>query len=70
VDVFAPVLLGAEAETAWPETLLLDSTNFFITNTRTGQRSEAFNVFGLYGYLAGVSDWVGIDGTRTSQPEL
>jgi hypothetical protein len=55
VDVFAPVLLGAEAETAWPETLLLDSTNFFITNTRTRQRSEAFNVFGLYGYPAGAS---------------
>lgn len=49
LDVFAPVLVAAHAETAWPATLLADSTNFFITNSWTGQRDEGFNVFGLYG---------------------
>lgn len=53
MDVFAPVLLRAEAETARPETLLLDSTCFVLTNARSGGRSEAFHIFGLYGYPTG-----------------
>jgi len=53
VDVFAPVLLRAHAATAWPETLLVDQTNFFITNRRTSRKTQGFVVIGMYGYAEG-----------------
>lgn len=53
VDVFAPVLIAAYAETAWPETVLVDSTNFIITNSFNGQSAQAFAIIGFYGYDAG-----------------
>lgn len=53
VDVLAPVLIDAHAETAWPETVLADSTTFFVTNNWTGVTSQAFAVVGTYGYEAG-----------------
>jgi len=52
VDVFAPVLVAAYAESAWPETVLVDSTNFIITNTFNGQSAQAFAIMGFYGYDA------------------
>lgn len=49
-DVLAPVVLEEQAETGWPETLVLDATNFKITNTWTGGTKLAFHVLGAYGY--------------------
>jgi len=53
LDALAPVILDADAETEWPETLVLDSTRFMVTNVRTGTQQLAFNVLGAYGYPAG-----------------
>jgi hypothetical protein len=50
VDVFAPVIVAAYAETSWPETVLIDSTNFIIHNTAMGTSAQAFAVIGAYGY--------------------
>jgi hypothetical protein len=52
LDVFGPPLLAEYAETAWPETLVLDSTRFMVENVRTGTQRLAFNVLGAYGYPA------------------
>jgi hypothetical protein len=52
LDNCAPVVMAEHAETAWPETLVLDSTRFMVTNTWTGAMSLAFNVLGAYGYPA------------------
>lgn len=50
LDALAPVVLAAHEETAWPETVVLDSTRFMVTNVRTGTQQLAFNVLGAYGY--------------------
>jgi len=42
IDVFAPLLVGAHAETSWPETVVIDSTNFIISNVRMGTSKQAF----------------------------
>jgi hypothetical protein len=52
VDALAPVLLADQAETSWPETLVLDSKRFMALNVRTGTQTLAFNVLGAYGYPA------------------
>jgi len=52
VDALAPTIVAAYAETAWPETVVLDSTRFMVTNVRTGNQTLAFNVLGAYGYPA------------------
>jgi hypothetical protein len=52
VDALAPVVLADQAETSWPETLVLDSTRFMALNVRTGTQTLAFNVLGAYGYPA------------------
>ena len=52
LDNCAPVVMAEHAETAWPETLVLDSTRFMVTNTWTGVSFLAFNVLGAYGYPA------------------
>lgn len=53
LDNWAPVVMAEHAESAWPETLVLDSTRFMVTNTWTGLSSSvAFNVLGAYGYPA------------------
>src|SRR5665648_441208 len=44
--------LAENARTTWPETLVLDSTRFLVTNSWTGDTSVAFNVLGAYGYPA------------------
>jgi hypothetical protein len=41
LDTCAPVVMAEHAETAWPETLVLDSTRFMVTNTWTGVSSVA-----------------------------
>lgn len=50
VDAWAPVILAAHAETEWPETLVLDSTEFLWTNSRTGIRRREFAILVAYGY--------------------
>ena len=50
IDVLAPPLVDAHAETSWPETVLVDSTNFIISNTRTGTSKQAFAIVAVYGY--------------------
>jgi len=52
LDLLADVVIAPHAETAWPETLVLDSTRFMVENVRTGTPSLAFNVLGAYGYPA------------------
>lgn len=52
LDALAPVVLADQAETSWPETLVLDSTRFMVENVRTGTQTLAFNVLGAYGYPA------------------
>ena len=52
VDVWAPVVLAALAETEQPETLVLDSTDFHWTNARTKSRRREFAVLVAYGYTA------------------
>lgn len=53
VEVLGPVASAEHRERAWPETVVLDSTNFIVTNTRTGERTQAFTVLAAYGYERG-----------------
>jgi hypothetical protein len=50
---FGPVVCEPRRETGWPETLVLDSTEFVHTDRWTGQRSQLFTVPAAYGYPAG-----------------
>ena len=52
-EVLGPVVAREYAETAWPETVVLDSTWFMVTNRRTGEITKAFSVLGVHGYAAG-----------------
>ena len=52
VDAWAPVVLAAHAETEQPVTLVLDSTDFYWTNARTGTRRREFAILVAYGYTA------------------
>ena len=53
VEVLGPVVSAPYAEQSWPESLVLDSTWFMVTNRRTGGTSLAFQVLGAYGYPLG-----------------
>ena len=53
LDRFGVVLAQAYAETAWPQTLVLDSTEFVWTNQRTGMKEQMFSVLAAWGYPAG-----------------
>jgi hypothetical protein len=50
VEVLAPIVTTPEE--AWPETVVLDSTWFMVTNTWTNTSTRAFCVLGVYGYPA------------------
>ena len=50
---FAPTIIDAHAETTWPQTLVLDSTEFDWTNTATGKRIQLFTVLAAWGYPEG-----------------
>lgn len=50
VDVWAPVIINAFAETDWAETLVLDDTDFRWTNPRTQRPRREFAVLVAYGY--------------------
>lgn len=49
-DAWAPVVLEALAESEQPETLVLDSTDFWWTNAGTGTRRREFAILVAYGY--------------------
>jgi hypothetical protein len=53
VEVLGPVVGAEYAEVEWPETVVLDSTWFTVTNRRTGYNSQAFAVLGVHGYPSG-----------------
>ena len=55
VEVLTPVVAAPHAEVGWPETVVCDSTSFLVTNTRTGVRSLAFSVLGVWGYDTGAA---------------
>ena len=50
VDAWAPAVLDALAETGQPETLVLDSTDFWWTNSSTRTRRREFAILVAYGY--------------------
>ncbi len=50
---FVPVVAKRHAETEWPETIVLDSTEFQDTNVRTGEQRQLFAVLAVWGYPAG-----------------
>lgn len=52
LDAWGPVISAAMAETDQPETLVLDSTDFWWTNARTKARRREFAVLVAYGYPA------------------
>jgi hypothetical protein len=53
LDRFGSVIAGAYEEKAWPETLVLDSTEFGRTNPRGGGPEQLFTVLAAWGYPAG-----------------
>lgn len=50
VDAWAPAVLEKLAETEQPETLVLDSTDFWWTNSSTRTRRREFAILVAYGY--------------------
>lgn len=53
VEVLGPVVAAPFTETVWPETVVVDSTRFMVTNTATGTSSQAFKVLATFGYEQG-----------------
>jgi hypothetical protein len=47
---YGPTVAAAHAETEWPDTLVLDSTEFHHTDSHTGVQSQLFCVLFAYGY--------------------
>ena len=41
LDLLAEIVISPHAEQQWPETLVLDSTSFLVTNPRTGTQTLA-----------------------------
>ncbi|NMM25103.1 MAG: hypothetical protein HHJ11_16760 [Phycicoccus sp.] len=50
---FVPVVAAQHQEKAWPQTIVLDSTEFMDTNSRTSGRRQLFAVLAAWGYAAG-----------------
>lgn len=50
MDVLGGLLVREHAATSWPETTLIDSTNFIINNKRMGTSAQAFAIIAAYGY--------------------
>jgi hypothetical protein len=53
VGRFGPVIAGHYAESAWPESIVVDSTEFDWTNPRTGITEQLFAILAAWGYPAG-----------------
>jgi hypothetical protein len=68
VDAWAPAILASHAETEQPETLVLDSTDFWWTNARTRTRRREFAILVAYGYTGpGTGRIWGIHASPTAQ---
>ena len=52
---YGPIVAAPHAETAWPETVVLDSTRFMYDDARTGARNQLFCVLAAWGYPAGAA---------------
>jgi hypothetical protein len=50
LEQYGPVVSAPHVETAWPDTLVLDSTRFMYTDKVTGITSQLFCVLFAYGY--------------------
>lgn len=50
VEFLGPAAGEQYAETQWPETVVLDSTWFTVTNRRTRVTTQAFAVLAAHGY--------------------
>jgi hypothetical protein len=53
LDRFSGPTITAYAETSWPQTLVLDSTEFLDTSAWTGDREQLFTVLAAWGYPGG-----------------
>jgi hypothetical protein len=53
VEVLAPVATAPHAEVAWPETIIVDSTTFMVSNRAMHTTSLGFNLLAVWGYPAG-----------------
>lgn len=68
VDAWAPTILAAQTEYEWPRPLVLDSTDFWWTNARTGIRRREFAILVAYGYTGPKAGRIwGIQATPTAQ---
>ena len=55
VEVLAPIVTAPYAETAWPETIVCDGTEFWGTHPETGAKMLLFCVLAVFGYDAGAT---------------
>lgn len=53
LDQFGPVIAAGTTETEWPESIVVDSTEFQHTNPQTGRAEQLFCVLAAWGYPAG-----------------
>jgi hypothetical protein len=53
LNLFGPTISKKYEETSWPETIILDSTEFKYTDPRTGIASRLFVIMSAWGYEAG-----------------
>lgn len=53
LNQFGPVISERYAESSWPETIILDSTEYKYLDPRTGVLSQLFVVLAAWGYEAG-----------------
>lgn len=52
LNMFGPIVIAANEETAWPECIVLDSTEFMHTNPKVGVPEQLFVVMAAWGYDA------------------
>jgi hypothetical protein len=55
LNQFGPVIADHYAETSWPETVILDSTEYQYKDSWSGTKSQLFVVLAAWGYEAGSS---------------
>ncbi len=53
LNLFGPVISQRYAEDHWPETIVLDSTEYQYTDPRTGVQSQLFVILAAWGYEVG-----------------
>lgn len=67
VGRFGRIVAAPWAEVAWPETIVLDGTEFMYTNPRMGTTAQLFTVLAAWGYPTGTPRG-GCGGSRHDQP--